>query len=162
MNAAHLGYARKVTMNFRDNIPAPLITVVALAAAACSLWGAESRPKRAETQTFMRIKLVWSQSILEGLTLERFDTVSQNAIRMRNMTQSNLWFVARQPEYMTHTTNFQKSVDALYLAAVDKKLDAATEAYLGVTRSCVECHRLVRVEQRKHAGQPVRPTPNPK
>jgi hypothetical protein len=40
-------------------------------------------------------------------------------------------------------------VDALYLAAVDKNLDGATEAYQGVMKGCVECHRLVRLEQRK-------------
>ena len=43
------------------------------------------------------------------------------------------WFVMRQPDYMARTTNFQQSVDALYLAAVDKNLEAATEAYLKVT-----------------------------
>jgi hypothetical protein len=41
--------------------------------------------------------------------------------------------------------------------AVDKKLDAATKAYVNVTRSCVECHRLVRQEQRRNAGQPLKP-----
>ena len=107
--------------------------------------------RRAEAQTFMRLKMAWSQGVLEGLTLEKFDAVSMNAIRMRDMTRSNLWFAVRQPDYMARTTNFQQSVDALYLAAVDKNLDAATEAYLKVTRSCVECHRLVRADQRKQA-----------
>jgi cytochrome c556 len=101
----------------------------------------------------MRQKLAWSQAALEGLTLEKFDLVSKNAIRIRNMTQSNQWFVFKQPDYMAHTTNFYKSVDALYMAAVDKKLDAATEAYMNVARNCVECHRLVRMEQRENPGQ---------
>jgi hypothetical protein len=112
--------------------------------------GAEVR-RRAETKTFMRVKMAWSQSILEGLTLEKFDVVSKNAIRMRDLTQSNQWFVVRQPDYLAATTNFQKSVDGLYLAAVDKNLGAATEAYTRVINQCVECHRLVRVEQRKNA-----------
>ena len=119
-----------------------------------SLVAAETRPKRAATQTFMRMKLAWSQAALEGLALEKFDMVSQNAIRMRDMTQSNQWFTMKQPDYMQRTTNFQKSADALYMAAVDKNLEAATEAYVKVARSCVECHRLVRTEQRKNAGQP--------
>jgi hypothetical protein len=38
---------------------------------------------------------------------------------------------------------------------VDKKLAEATEAYMNVTRNCVECHRLVRTEQRKNAGLPT-------
>ena len=124
------------------------VALVAWALAAQFSTAAEVR-RRAETQTFMRLKMAWSQGVLEGLTLEKFDAISRNAIRMRDMTQSNQWFVSKQPDYMARTTNFQQSVDALYLAAVDKNLDAATEAYLKVTRSCVECHRLVRTDQRK-------------
>ena len=124
-----------------------------------SLVAAETKPKRAATQTFMRMKLAWSQAALEGLTLEKFDVVSQNAIRMRNMTQSNQWFTMKRPYYMQRTTNFQKSADALYMAAVDKDLEAATEAYLKVARSCVVCLRLVRDEQRKNFSQPPKAKP---
>lgn len=106
-------------------------------------------PTRVETQVFMRQKLAASQAVLEGLALEKFDLVSKNAVRMREMTLTNSWFILRHPDYMTHTTNFQKSVEALYMAAVDKNLDAATEAYSKVARNCVECHRMVRLEQRK-------------
>ena len=113
--------------------------------------------RRAQTQAFMRQKLAWSQGALEGLTLEKFELVSKNAIRMRDMTQSNGWFVYKQPDYMRHTTNFHKSVEALYMAAVDKNLDAATEAYTKVTRSCVDCHRIVRTEQRNQAWQRTKP-----
>lgn len=142
-------------------VEAKWMAVMAAGALAVSLPAADNRPSRIENQTFMRVKLAWSQAALEGLTLERFDVVSQNAIRMRNMTHSNQWFTMRHPDYLAHTTNYQKSVDALYLAAVDKKLDEATEAYIKVTRNCVECHRLVRTEQRKNAGRPVKPVPGP-
>jgi hypothetical protein len=110
--------------------------------------GAEIR-RRAEMQAFMRQKLAWSQGVLEGLSLEKFDLVSKNAIRMRDMTKSNFWYTIRQPDYMARTTNYQKSVDALYLAAVDKNLEAATEAYVAVTKNCIDCHRLVRTAQHK-------------
>lgn len=108
--------------------------------------GAERRPR---AQTFMRMKLAWSQAALEGLTLEKFDVVARNAIRMRDMTQSNQWFTMKQPDYLRHTTNFQKSAEALYMAATDKNLEATTDAYVKMARNCVECHRLVRSEQRK-------------
>src|SRR6185436_10472058 len=68
---------------------------------------------------------------------------------MRDMTQSNQWFTMKQPDYLMRTTNYQKSVEAFYMAAVDKNLEAATEAYTKVARNCVECHRLVRTEQRR-------------
>ncbi len=128
------------------------VPVAAAGLLAASLIAADIKPRRLATQAFMRQKLGWSQATLEGLTLEKFDVVSKNAIRMRDMTHSNQWFTMKQPDYMAHTTNYQKSVDALYMAAVDKNLEAATEAYTKVARSCVECHRLVRTEQRKNAA----------
>lgn len=110
---------------------------------------APREPRRPATQAFMRQKLVCSQGILEGLALEKFDLVSKNALRLRNMTQSNMWFTIKQPDYMQHTTNYQRSVETLYTAAIDKNLDAATEAYANVAKNCVECHRVVRLDQRK-------------
>lgn len=106
---------------------------------------------RAGTKCFMCEKMGYAQAVLEGLTLEKFDDVSRNAVRLRNMTQSNLWYTSRQPDYMKHTAAYQKSVDALYLAATEKNLDEATEKYSQMVRNCVACHRLVRTEQAKKA-----------
>lgn len=126
---------------------------VALVAALAGGWisGAELKPRRAAHQAFMRSKLVYSQAVLEGMALEKYDVISRNAIRLREMTSSNLWYSARQPDYMLQTTNYQKSVDSLYMAAVDKNLDRVTDAYAAVARSCVDCHRVVRMDQRRGA-----------
>jgi len=148
----------------KRNAPLMVLGLAALLTAGLlvfSLVGAENKSKRADTQVFMRMKLAWSQMVLEGLALEKFDLVSKNAIRLRDMTQSNQWFTMKQPDYLAHTTNFQKSADALYMAAVDKNLEAATEAYLKLTRNCVECHRLVRVDQRKNAVLPGKSQSDP-
>lgn len=131
-----------------------LAGITAVALLTLSLPAAETKPRRAATQVFMRQKLMWSQAALEGLALEKFDLVSRNALRMREMTRSNQWFAIKQPEYLVRTTNFVNSVDALYMAAVDRNLEAATEAYAKVSRNCVECHRLVRLDQRKNANGP--------
>lgn len=113
-------------------------------------------PQRPATQAFMRQKLVYSQGILEGLALEKFDLVSKNALQLKRMSQSNLWFRMKHPDYMTHTTNFQMSVDALYAAALDKNLNDASDAYMKVAKNCVECHRVVRLDQHRRALQPAK------
>lgn len=148
-------------MNTNIILRAGLAGTVAAGMVAASLLAADNQSRRAVTQAFMRQKLALSQAALEGLTLERFELVSKNAIRLREMTQSNQWLVMKQPDYLARTTNFQKNAVALYLAAVDKNLEAATEAYTELARSCVDCHRLVRLEQRKNAGKPLRPEPAP-
>ena len=132
-------------------IVAGLVALLTAGLLVFSLIAAETKSKRVDTQAFMRMKLAWSQMALEGLALEKFDLVSRNAIRLRDMTQSNHWHTIKQPDYLAHTTNFQKSADALYMAAVDKNLEAATEVYTKLARNCVECHRIVRVEQRRTA-----------
>lgn len=121
-----------------------VFTISALGADKAAL-----QQEHAAQRAFMRQKLLYSQGIMEGLTLEKFELISKNAIKLRNMTQTNFWARNKQPEYLAHTTNYYKEVDGLYMAAVDKNLEAATEAYMKVARSCVECHRLVRTAQHK-------------
>ncbi len=131
---------------------AKFLTAAVTVGVVLGISAAEDKPRRPATQAFMRNKLVYSQAILEGMALEKYDLVSKNAIRLRDMTTSNLWFTAKQPDYLLQTTNYQKSVDALYMAAVDKNLERVTEAYVTVARSCVDCHRLVRLDQRRAAA----------
>ena len=139
----------------KDHMKTKLIVRAAVASAAILFAvlaiAATTAPRRPATQAFMRQKLVCSQGIIEGLALEKFDLVSKNALRLRNMTQSNLWFTMKQPDYLLHTTNYQRSVEALYTAATDKNLEAATEAYTKLAKNCVECHRVVRLEQHRQA-----------
>ena len=119
-----------------------------LAVTALSQAGAEKRQQKLEQRAFMRQKLVYSQGILEGMALEKYELVSKNALHMRNMSKSNFWLSIKEVDYMRATTNFQKSIEALALAAADKQLDAVTEAYGQVAKNCVECHRIVRRDQR--------------
>lgn len=133
-------------------------TLLTMALLAMLFWSAvsqrsdgQNRLLRIDTQVFMRQKLAWTESALQGLTLEKYDLISKSALRMRNMTQSNQWYVIKAPDYMARTTNFFKSVDALYMAGIDKNLDAALDAYTAVSRNCVDCHRHTRTEQRLQA-----------
>jgi hypothetical protein len=100
------------------------------------------------TQKFMRQKLEFSNRIFEGIVLERFDLITRNAVAMRKMNQTNAYLMLRNPEYLALITNFQNNLDTLYFAASDKNLDAATQAYVKVTSSCVDCHRAFRLRQR--------------
>src|SRR5215207_5050849 len=98
-------------------------------------------------QGFMRQKLVYAQGILEGVTLEKFDLVLTNTAPLRNMSLTNAFLLLGNPDYMKRITNFQRSVDALNVAAKNQDLEAATKGYLALTESCVDCHRLFRREQ---------------
>ena len=105
--------------------------------------------KREFSRGYMRQKLAYSQGVLEGLTLENFELVTKNGIRIRNMKLTNALYGVKNPLYMKHLTNYQHSVDRLLDASTDKNLDRATQAYQGVIQSCIECHRDYRTDQRK-------------
>ena len=100
-----------------------------------------------DTKDFMRKKLNFAQGVLEGLTLEKFDLALTNAASLRDMSQTNIFRLTENKEYLARSTNFLRSVDTLINAAKDQNLERATEAYTVVARSCIECHKMFRREQ---------------
>ena len=99
------------------------------------------------TREFMRTKLNYSQGILEGITLEKYDLVVSNATLLRNMNLTNAFFALKNPYYMENLTNFQTKVDGLIKAAKDKDLGASTDAYSFTVAACINCHKVFRLEQ---------------
>ena len=60
------------------------------------------------------------------------------------MSKEADWRVFENPDYDQQSVTFRRHVNSLVKAAKDKNLDAATLAYVRVTMSCVDCHKLVR------------------
>ena len=129
-------------MQIRVMVSLVMLASVAVVLAAA---GAEQRPtSRAE---FMRMKLEYSKRVLEGLTLENFDTISQNAKTLKRLSEAAEWEVPTIPnatEYVAFTSEFQRCSDELIQKAKDKNIDGATLAYLRLTMNCVNCHKYVR------------------
>jgi hypothetical protein len=105
---------------------------------------AEQKPSRAQ---FMRQKLVFAKDVLEGLALERFDTIEQGGKALRRLSGAAEWEVPTIPnatDYIMMTTDFQRHADDLVKQAKAKNIDAATLAYVKLTMSCVQCHKFIR------------------
>ncbi len=110
-------------------------------------------PRRRAPREFMRAKLELSQQILQGLALEDYDLIAAKAKRLSGLSQEVGWRVFENPDYEQQSVLFRRHVDALVRAAKDKNLDAATLAYVRMTMSCVDCHKLVRGKLAARAGQ---------
>ena len=124
------------------------VAAAALLLVAGTLSSAETpSAQRVAMQAFMRQKLVLSQSLLEGLSLERYDQVQKSAVQLRKMSQTNTWSTLGNVQYRAQMTNYQANLAALWAAAGDRWLDAAASAYAKVVVNCVDCHRIVRVDQ---------------
>ena len=132
-------------------------TVLAIGAMTLLIisYGGVFAQRTSPTRDFMRQKLSYSQGILEGLTLEKYDLVVTNATALRSMSVTNAYFSLGNRDYFRFVTNFQRSVDGLLQAAKEKDLDAATVAYSGLARNCVQCHEQFRREQHlQHSSSP--------
>ncbi len=122
---------------------------LALAATFLAAQAQEQRPHtRAES---MRMKLEYSKKVLEGLTLEDYETISKNAKALKKLIADARWEAPTIPDpsdYDVFTGEFQRLTDELDKKAKDKNIDGATLAYLRLTMNCVNCHRYVRQAKR--------------
>src|SRR5215471_18293248 len=101
-----------------------IVLPLLLAAAFGISLAADSGQKLRPTQPFVRHKLDYARGILEGITLERFELVTTNAIWLRNMAVTNSFFMLGNEGYKVASTNFQLRVNALLDAAHEKNLEA--------------------------------------
>ena len=120
-----------------------LLVLMLVVAAGFSVTAAQSRRSRAAKE-FMRDKLELSQQVLEGLALEDYDLLIAKGTKLSAMTKEADWKLFENPDYDQQIRIFRRQVDTMVKAAKDKNLDAATLAYVRMTMSCVDCHKLVR------------------
>jgi cytochrome c556 len=119
------------------------LTIVLIVVAGLGVTFAQSKRNRAAKE-FMRDKLELSQRVLEGLATEDYNLITAKGTRLSAMSKEADWRVFENPDYEQQSTIFRRQVDSLVKAARNKDLDAATLAYVRMTMSCVDCHKLVR------------------
>jgi hypothetical protein len=132
----------------RSNRRRAALGLAGLALAVGFLAARAQEPKRPATRAeFMHMKLEYSKRVLEGLTLENFETIVKNSQSLRKLSQAAEWEVPTIPnasEYVVFTTEFQRLTDELVKKGREKNIDGATLAFLRLTMNCVNCHKYVR------------------
>jgi hypothetical protein len=111
----------------------------------------EAKPE--DTSFWMRKKLEYSGRILEGLSKEDYAEIGKAARSMRALTHMERWVRAGMPEYRTQLRNFERANDQLIRHADEEQLDGAALAYVQLTLSCVDCHKVIRAPATE-AGAP--------
>lgn len=92
----------------------------------------------------MREKLIDAQQILQGLTTEDFRLIRIRAEKLSAMTDSPAIQALDAEAFQRHTQAFTRHVQELIDSAGARNLDAAADAYLGLTRNCIDCHKQLR------------------
>ncbi len=126
-------------------IPAMLSLVAASALAA-------DPPKEEEGSFWMRKKLEYSEHILAGLAKEDYGEIAKNARSMNALSHMERWVRASLPAYRSQLKIFENANEQLVKSAEDENLDGAALAYVQLTLSCVNCHKVVRDNA---SGQPA-------
>jgi hypothetical protein len=101
-----------------------------------------------EHDRWMRLKLISSQRVFEGLTSGDFVAVERNARRMQVLHLLEQWLkereFAQRSEYQGQLHAFEFAVKELIRHGADRDSEGALEAYVALSRSCVRCHQLLR------------------
>lgn len=105
---------------------------------------AEEQPNEDAVRAFMRGKLDAAEAVLEGLVTEDFELIQRGADQLRVMGQRAEWNVLKTREYVQYSAEFQRVSEQLGSAGKEKKLDAASLAYLQLTMTCINCHKHAR------------------
>lgn len=95
---------------------------------------------------WMRMKLEYSQKILEGLTKADLAMIEDNANKMRGLNRFERFVRGRWEGYPQQLQAFQQANDELIKQARKNNVDGATLAFTQMTISCVTCHKKLREE----------------
>jgi hypothetical protein len=112
--------------------------------------------QQGDLKTFMRQKLEHSQKLLEGLTLENYGLVAENARALKELSQDARWRVSPNINYLRLSAEFQDLADELARKAKEKNLDGMSLAYVRLTLNCVKCHEYTRDNRLTQLDPPVR------
>jgi hypothetical protein len=107
-----------------------------------------------DEKSWMKSKLASSQKILADLTNGDLEAVAVDAKRMQVMNLLEDWLTASELKdtsaYREQLNTFEFATKELSRHADDADLDGALESYVKMTRTCVQCHKLIRdVPERK-------------
>jgi cytochrome c556 len=99
------------------------------------------------SSTVMRAKLEQAQAILEGLSMEEFKLIEDNAKKLSAVTEFEEWIHAKDKDYQHQLHVFRTANEEIFRQATEKNLDGATLAYMQMTLSCVQCHKAMRAKK---------------
>jgi cytochrome c556 len=91
----------------------------------------------------MKAKSGYAHRLLDAVVLAEFETVRDQAFRLKAVAGTADWNVMDTPEYVRESEAFIRATDRLLQSAGSKNPEAVALAFVEVTLSCVHCHRYV-------------------
>jgi hypothetical protein len=101
-------------------------------------------PDAIARRDYMRVKLMFTQDIVEGLVQKDFAMIAEAAKQIRQVTEGAAWNAVDSDEYRFQSREFQRTTDDLIRAADGRNIDATTMRFFALTTKCVDCHEHLR------------------
>jgi cytochrome c556 len=118
-----------------------MLAAIAVFVAAVRVAGAAENE---EPSFWMKKKMEYSEKILAGLAKADFEAIEKNARSMNSLSQIESWVRAGTPAYKAQLATFRSANKSLIRMAQEEDVDGATLAFMQLTQSCVQCHKLIR------------------
>jgi len=116
---------------------------LAIALVCCTVLAVHGDDSEEKAQSYwMKKKLQYSQSILSGIVTEDFELISKNAASMKALDGLEKYVHPRGEYRMQLQALFAN--DVLLRNAEEKNVDGAALAYVQLTMSCVNRHKVLR------------------
>ena len=101
----------------------------------------------------MKAKLAHSQSILGAVVTSNWAVLDKESRALALVVRDPVWgFALTEPEYLRQSDAFSRALQDLIEASAKRDLEAAANAQVALTASCVRCH--VHMTRRRIATHP--------
>jgi hypothetical protein len=117
-----------------------------LVLATALLWSAQEDP----VKTLMKAKTGYAHRLLDAVVLQDYDTIRDQAFRLKAVAETGDWNVLDTPEYARESEAFIHAAESLETAAGKRDGEAAALAYMDVTLKCVQCHRYMKAHRARN------------
>lgn len=106
--------------------------------------GQEQDQDSLSRRDFMRMKLNYTQNILEGLTTRDFGLIISGAEEVERITQAEAWNSNDFADYQKISDELRSVASHLKKAGQKSNLEAAALRYFELTMKCMDCHQYLR------------------
>ena len=106
--------------------------------------GQEQDQDSVSRRDFMRMKLNYTQNILEGLTTRDFGLIISGAEEVERITQAEAWNSNDFADYQKISDELRSVAKHLKKAGQNSNLEAAALRYFELTMKCIDCHQYLR------------------
>lgn len=94
-----------------------------------------------ERRDFMRSKLLFTQNILEGMTVSEFDLIDRGVKELEQILEAEQWVTIDNDEYRKLVDDFRTALGRVKKASESKNIEATALRFYEMSTRCIDCHQ---------------------